>query len=414
MLFRPKKAPLGLGQFVKMGSKAAASLRRLPAAPGRGHSKVHGRKAAPPPPAHVDAKEALGAVAHDLKSASWLALAVLLLFWPRQAHGERPPSEGRIQRLQPGRGRSARSPSDIPPRGWHDILWRTWNEFNKDNIPSVGGGVSFFALLALFPGLAAFVALYGLFADFNDAVKQIEALAAVVPHDAVVFIGAQMIRISEQRGSTLSVAFVLTLALSLWSANSGMKAFLNGLNIAYGEKEKRGFMKLTLESLAFTIGGLALLLVAVGVVVGLPVMMPALDDAGAALSVLRWPILVLLMIGVLAVVYRYGPSREHARWRWVTWGSVTAAVLWVAASLGFSWYMSNLAHYDRTYGSFGAAAGAMTWLWMSVVIVLFGAELNAEIEHQTALDSTTGRPLPMGLRGAAMADSVGEAAPSRP
>ncbi len=160
-------------------------------------------------------------------------------------------------------------------------------------------------------------------------------------------------------------------------------------------------------------GGLLLLLLAVAMVVVLPVALPALDDAGPILSVLRWPVLVLLMMGVLAVVYRYGPSREHAQWRWVTWGSVASAVLWVASSLAFSWYMSNLAHYDRTYGSFGAAAGAMTWLWMSVVIMLFGAELNAEIEHQTAVDSTTGAPLPLGHRGAAMADTVGEAIQSK-
>ena len=360
-----------------------------------------------------DRPPALQAAARDLKSASWLALAALLLFWPRQGTDGGFPGEGRIQRLQPGRGRLAQSPSEIPPRGWRDILWRTFKEFNKDNVPWVGGGVTFFALLALFPGLAAFVVLYGLFADFNDAVQQIEALAAVVPHDAVVFIGAQMIRISEQSGSTLSLAFLVTVLLSLWSANNGMKAFLNGLNIAYGETEKRNFVHLTLHSLAFTLGGLALLLIAVTMVVALPVLMPALDDAGPILSILRWPVLVLLMIGVLSVVYRYGPSRQHARWQWVTWGSVTASVLWVASSLAFSWYMSNLAHYDRTYGSFGAVAGAMTWLWMSVVIVLFGAELNAEIEHQTAVDSTTGAPLPMGSRGAAMADSIGAAAPSK-
>ena len=408
MLIRSKSKVGALRRILQIGSRLRPPPRRK--------AKVKDR----PRPAQRDGRQfaesaggALRSAARDLKSASWLALAALLLFWPRAAHGGHAPSETRVQRLQPGRGRSARSPSQIPPRGWRDILWRTLKEFNKDNIPSVGGGVTFFALLALFPGLAAFVALYGLFADFNDAVKQIEALAAVVPHDAVVFIGAQMIRISEQRGSTLSAAFVVTLLLSLWSANNGMKALLNGLNIAYGETEKRDFVHLTLHSLAFTLGGLALLLIAVAAVVGLPVALPALDDAGPILAVLRWPILVLLMVLVLAVVYRYGPSREHARWRWVTWGSVTASALWVAASLAFSWYMSNLAHYDRTYGSFGAAAGAMTWLWMSVVIVLFGAELNAEIEHQTTVDSTTGRPLPMGRRGAAMADTIGEAAPSK-
>ena len=355
---------------------------------------------------------ALAAAAKDLKSASWIALAMLVVFWPRQAKvDDGQLSQSRFERLQPGHGRSARSPSQIPARGWRDVLWRTWQEFNKDNIPSVAGGVTFFVLLALFPGLAAFVALYGLFADFHDAVKHIEALAVIAPHDAVVFIGAQMILISEKRSSTLSVAFVVTLLLSLWSANGGVKAFLNGLNIAYGEREKRGIVMLTLESLAFTLGGLALVLASVTAVVLLPALLPALDHFGPVLGLLRWPGLMALMILMLAVVYRYGPSREHARWRWVTWGSVAAAMLWIAASLAFSWYMSNLAHYDRTYGSFGAAAGAMTWLWMSVVIVLFGAELNAEIEHQTAIDSTTGSPKPMGHRGAMMADSIGEAAP---
>ena len=358
------------------------------------------------PPA-ARAPTPLQKASHDLGKASWLALAALILFWPRA--GASGPSERRIEREQPGRGRAARSPAQIPLRGWHDILWRTWVEFNKDNISGVAGGVTFFALLALFPGLAAFVALYGLFADFHDAVKQIEAMAMVAPHDAVVFIGAQMIRISEQRNSTLSVTFVVTLLLSLWSANNGMKAFLHGLNVAYGEVEKRSFMKLTLHSLAFTLGGLLLLLIMVVAVVAVPVIAPQLSELDPVLDILRWPLLAAMMIFVLSVVYRYGPSREHARWRWVSWGGVVAAVLWIAASLAFSWYMSNLAHYDRTYGSFGAVAGAMTWLWMTVVIVLFGAELNAEIEHQTAVDSTTGPPLPLGQRGAEMADTVGEA-----
>ena len=362
-----------------------------------------------PPPA-ASAARPLAKAASELKSASWLALAALVLFWPRKTAEETPLNAQRIARLQPGHGRMARAPSQIPPRGWRDILWRTFREFNKDNVPGVAGSVTFFALLALFPGLAAFVALYGLFADFHDAVKHIEALAVIAPRDAVVFIGAQMIRISEQRSSTLSITFVVSLALSLWSANGGMKAFLNGLNIAYGEEEKRSFLKLTLESLAFTLSGLMFLLIAVSAVVVLPVLMPALDHGGPMLAVLVWPAMVALMILVLAVVYRYGPSREHARWRWVSWGSVVAALLWLAASLGFSWYMSNLAHYDRTYGSFGAAAGAMTWLWMSVVIVLFGAELNAEIEHQTARDSTVGHEKPLGARGAVMADTVGVAA----
>jgi membrane protein len=312
--------------------------------------------------------------------------------------------------LQPGRGRLARSPHEIPPRGWADILWRTWREFNKDQITAVAGGVTFFGLLALFPGLAAFVSLYGLFADFHDAVSHVEALAMVAPHDAVVFIGAQMIRLAEARPSTLSLAFAVSLALSLWSASAGVRALFNGLNVAYGEQEKRSYARRVAITLVFTLGALAFLLVCVGALVAVPLLLPVVTAAAPWLDLLRWPALLVLTTLGLAVVYRYGPSREHARWRWITWGSAIAALLWLGASLAFSWYMSNLAHYDRTYGSFGAAAGAMTWAWMSVVIVLFGAELNAEIEHQTAVDSTTGPPKPLGLRGARMADTVGRAA----
>ena len=318
-------------------------------------------------------------------------------------------TQSAVTRLQPGRGRDACSPREIPWRGWRDILWRTCREFQRDQIPTVASGVTFFGLLALFPGLAAFVTLYGLFADFHDAVEHVEALASLAPKDAVVFIGAQMIRISEQRPSTLSLAFVISLVLSIWSANSGVKALFNGLNIAYGETEKRGYLRLTLYSLIFTLGGLIFLLACVGALMIAPLIAPGLERGGPWQALIRWPALLTATMAGLAMLYRYGPSREHARWRWITWGSAAAAALWLAASLAFSWYVSNLAHYDRVYGSFGAAAGALTWAWMSVVIVLFGAELNAEIEHQTAMDSTTGEAKPMGLRGAAMADTIGKA-----
>ncbi len=352
-------------------------------------------------------RNVLRRVAKDLQWASWIALGAMLLFWPKRVIAVRESLHTHIAELEPGRGREARSPGQIPPRGWRDILWRTWRGFIKDQITTVAGGVTFFSLLSIFPGLAAFVALYGLFADFHDAIHDVEALAIVAPHDAVVFIGAQMIRIAEARSSDLSFTFVVSLLLSLWSANSGMKAFLNGLNVAYGEREKRNFLTLTLHSLAFTLGGLLVLLLSVAAMVALPLATPAVDDYVDVLNVLRWPALLAVMILVLAVVYRYGPSREHARWRWVSWGSTVAAVLWLVGSLAFSFYMAKLAHYDRTYGSFGAAAGAMVWLWMSVVIVLFGAELNAEIEHQTAVDSTSGPPQPLGRRGAVMADTIG-------
>jgi membrane protein len=341
-----------------------------------------------------------------LRLAPLVALGAAAL-WPRRGRGGL--AEKALNTLQPGRGRLARSPQEIPLRGWRDILWRTWREFNKDQITTVAGGVTFFGLLAFFPGIAAFVSLYGLFADFHDAVKHVEIMALLAPRDAVVFIGAQMIRIADGQPSSLSLTFVVTLLLSLWSANSGIKSLFNGLNVAYGEREKRSYLKRTLFGLLFTVAALAFLLVCMGVLVAVPLLLPIVQRAAPWLALLRWPLLLVMAMGALSVVYRYGPSRERARWQWITWGSAAATVLWLIASLAFSWYLSNLANYDKTYGSFGAAAGAMTWLWITNVIILAGAELNAEIEHQTAVDSTTGPPMPMGVRGAVMADTVGRA-----
>ncbi|MGZ8406889.1 MAG: YihY/virulence factor BrkB family protein, partial [Caulobacteraceae bacterium] len=180
------------------------------------------------------------------------------------------------------------------------------------------------------------------------------------------------------------------------------------LNIAYDEREKRGIIRLNLVTLAFTVGAVVFMMIALAVVVAVPIVLSFLGLNGSVMALLRWPALLAGMIAALAVVYRYGPSREHARWRWVTWGGVGASVLWIAGSLAFSLYLTSFAHYDRTYGSFGALIGVMMWLWMSSIIVLLGAELNSEIEHQTTVDSTTGAPQPMGARGAEMADTVGE------
>jgi membrane protein len=308
-----------------------------------------------------------------------------------------------------GRGRDARKPSQIPARGWGDILWRTWKEFNDDQVTRVAGAITFFGLLALFPGMAAFVALYGLFADVSTVREQLNVLAGFLPRDVLVFVAEQMLRIAGQKQSSLSFAFAGSLALSIWSANAGMKALIAGLNIVYDEREKRGMVKLTLTSLAFTVGGLIFLVVAFAGVVAAPIVLSVLGLGETALALLRWPALLLLMMFGLAVIYRYGPSRQRPRWRWVSWGGAAAAVLWIGGSLAFSVYLSNFAHYDRTYGSFGALVGVMMWLWLSATIILLGAELNSEIEHQTAVDSTTGPPQPLGRRGAAMADTVGQA-----
>lgn len=338
---------------------------------------------------------------------------------PREARAFAPGAEGKATPEEPARlaereaerGRHAEKPTDIPPKGWKDVLWRAFLGYRNDNIGSVAGAIAFSGITALFPALAAFVSIYGLFADVETARHQLAALAGVIPAGAATFIGEQMIRIAAQTQATLSVTFLLSIVLSIWGANSGMKALFGGLNIAYGEREKRGWFRLNAVTLAFTLGGVVFLALAMSAVVAVPVVLQFLhlDGLATALAMLRWPALLLMTMAALAVIYRYGPSRERPKWRWVTLGSVTASVLWLLGSALFSWYLANFAHYNTTYGSLGAVFGFMMWIWLSSVIVLVGAEVNAETERQTLKDSTTGAPKPLGARGADAADTVGEA-----
>ena len=340
----------------------------------------------------------------------WLALGVMLALWPRR-EGDLDASY--LARFEPGHGRTADSPEEIPPRGWRDILWRAWKEFSEDQILNVAAGVAFFGVLALIPGMAAFVSLYGLFADVSEAQKQLAALTGVLPADSLTFIGKEMTRLADSKTTSLSVTFVASFLLSIWSANAGVKGLFAGLNVAYEEEEKRGFLKLNLIGLAFTVMLLAFLVLAMAAMVAAPLIIQALDldPKSRILAALRWPILLLVVMGGLSAVYRFGPSREHPRWRWVTVGGAVAAFGWLVVSLLFSWYVGSFAHYDVTYGSIGAVVGFMTWLWLTATVILLGAELNAEVEHQTVKDTTTGAPQPMGLRGAEMADTLGMAAP---
>jgi membrane protein len=225
-------------------------------------------------------------------------------------------------------------------------------------------------------------------------------------------IGEQVKRIASKGDTTLGFTFFTGLGIALWSANAGMKAMFDALNVAYGETEKRSFIRLNLMSLGFTLGAIAFLLVLIAAVVVLPIALKFVglgDATETIISLARWPALFVCVIAGLAVLYRYGPSRADAKWRWVTVGSVLAAVVWMLTSMAFSWYVSNFGNYNETYGSLGAVVGFMTWIWLSTTIVLVGAELNAEMEHQTARDSTTGPEKPLGARGARMADDVGTA-----
>jgi membrane protein len=313
---------------------------------------------------------------------------------------------------EPGRGRHAEAPWQIPLRGWKDIFWRTYQQIGEDRLLAVAAGVVFYGLLALFPALTALVSLYGFFADPTTITQHLSAAGGILPSGGLSIIQEQVTRLATKSGTKLSLGFAFGLALALWSANSGMKAIIDALNVVYEEKEKRSFIKLNLVSLTLTIAGIASILLALAAVVVLPVALGYVGlgtKADMLFRIGRWPVLLALVIVGLAIVYRFGPSRREPRWQWLSVGSVFAAVAWLGSSALLSWYMANFANYDATYGSLGAVIGMMMWMWVSAIVILFGAQLNSEIEHQTVKDSTVEHDKPMGARGAVMADTVGKA-----
>lgn len=312
-----------------------------------------------------------------------------------------------------GRGRDAATPSEIPLKGWKDILWRLYHEVSEDRVMLIAAGATFYLLLALFPALAAFVSLYGFVADPVTIADHIAFLGGFLPSGGMEIIQSQLQSLAQQDQDALSVGFIVGLLLALWSANSGVKTLFDALNIAYEEEEKRSFITLNLWSFAFTLGAMLiaiLMIVSVGVVPAVLAILRLDGIAEALISILRWPVLLALIAVGISVLYRYGPSRNRAKWRWVTWGSVFATLVWIAASIGFSYYLQNFADYNATYGSLGAVIGFMIWTWISVIVLLIGAELDSEMEHQTARDSTAGPEKPIGERGATMADTVGKTA----
>ena len=311
-----------------------------------------------------------------------------------------------------GRGREARQPHHIPLRGWRDILLRVWDEVSEDRVSTVAAGTTFFILLSLFPALAALVSLYGLVADPATISAHLSRLYGYVPAALLDMIGDELQRLVDKRTGTLSFGFVSGLMLALWSANSGVRAVFDALNVAYGETEKRGFFDLLLISFGFTVGALVFFIALVNIVFLIPLLLKFLSLGPIGdLLMLVLPALIMFSVAILglAVLYRYGPSRAVPKWRWITPGSLASGIMWLIGSVGFSWYLANWGNYSATYGSLGAVIGVMMWIYLSLFVVLVGAELNAEIEHQTAIDTTTGPEQPMGSRGATMADSVGEA-----
>jgi membrane protein len=346
----------------------------------------------------------------DTPSVKWTiailaAAAAIAYFSPDQRGAVNGNDEG-------GRGRRADSPVEIPAAGWKDIFWRTYEQVQEDRLLAVAAGVVFYGLLALFPAITALVSCYALFADPGTISDHLATLGSFIPEGAFSIVQEQVERIVSKGDLKLGFAFGLSLLLAAWSANGGMKAIIDALNVVYDEDEKRGFLALNAVSLLFTFGALVCALAAIGLVIAAPIILAAVGLSDFSENLIRygrWPALALVVLLGLAVLYRYAPSRQSPKWRWVSVGSVLATFAWLAGSALLSYYLSNYAGYDATYGSLGAAIGMMMWMWMSTIVVLFGAELNSEIEHQTAKDSTDGGGKPMGMRGALVADTVGAA-----
>lgn len=287
------------------------------------------------------------------------------------------------------RGHEADHPGEIPPRGWKDILRRTWSEVSDQNLFLIAGGVTYAVLLALFPGLAALVSIYGLVFDAGHIERQIAALSGILPAQTQALLSQQLHSLVEASGRALGFAAVAGLLLALWSASRGMSGLITALNIAYEEKESRGFFKLNLIAIGLTLGLLAGGIVAIALVAVLPAVaqLLALGSTTQRLLLLaQWPLLIVLVMLGLAMLYRFAPDRDKPQWRWVSSGAVAATILWIVG------YVANFNSYDKTYGSLGGVVILLTWLYLSALMVLLGAVINAQSERQTSKDSTEGGP----------------------
>ena len=306
-------------------------------------------------------------------------------------------------------GIHAEKPTQIPWRGWKQILKRAWAENKADNMPIIGGGVAFFGFLAIFPALIALISIYGLVASPQSVAKQVESFSSQLPSSAADLIKTQLTSIVDNSGSALSLGLAVSILAALWSASGGVSNLITAVNIAYDEVETRNFVKLKLTSLALTLGAILFVIVTVGLLAVVPAVIQALPlgVVGTILAqIARWVLLLAVFAGSLAVLYRIAPDRDAPRFRWVSLGAVIVTVIWAVVSLGFALYVNKFGSYDKTYGTIAGVIVLMLWLYLTCYLVLLGAEINAEAEHQTAQDTTEGEPQPMGVRGAEMADTL--------
>jgi len=316
--------------------------------------------------------------------------------------------------LEPGAhalGRHAETPGDIPWLGWKAVLRRTLIEMLTDRVSLVAAGCAFYGTLALFPAMSMFISIYGMLFDPVTVEPQLEVLRGLVPPSAFTLIAERVHMLVSRPPGSLGLRLLFSTGITFWSSATGVKSIISALNIAYEEKERRSVLHFQLMSFTITLLGMLSAVIGLALLVGLPAILTELGFASHQKVLIRlasFALLVLAILTGLSLLYRYGPCRERPRWRWVTPGSIAATVLWVAASALFSIYVGQFATYDATYGPLGTVVGIMMWFWVTVYAVLLGAELNAELELQTVVDSTEGPPLPLGRRGAYVADHVAE------
>lgn len=308
------------------------------------------------------------------------------------------------------RGRDADSPLKMPPKAWWAVLKRSWAEMQQDNLSLIAAGVAFYAFTALVPLLGAIVLTYGLVAEPASVMRHFQELSTMLPGDAARLIGEQLLNVVNTAGSKKGFGLLFALALAFWGATKATGAIVTALNIAYEEEETRGFVKKTLINLAMVLGGVVLVgaaMVAIAVFAHLEDFFPRLPEILLLLGrLVSWLVLAAIGAAGVATLYRYAPDRDSAKWRWLTPGSLFAAIGWGLLTMGFGIYVANFGNYNATYGSLGAVIVLLTWLYLTALVLLLGAELNAELEHQTARDTTTGPDRPLGTRGAEMADRV--------
>lgn len=309
------------------------------------------------------------------------------------------------------RGRDADAPQHIPAPGWKDVLKRVKQGIKDDRLSLISAGLAYYALFAFVPALSSLVLMYAWISDPNEIQGHISAMSNILPPEAQEILTKELGSLAGNASGAIGFGAIGTLLLALWSASKGSKAIIEAMNIIYEEEESRGFFKLNFFALGMTLLGIVMAILAIGVVVIVPVVMNFFDFLPMT-SILATAGSWLLLLGIfsfyLSFAYRFGPNRENAQWKWVSWGAVFSAVAWALVSALFSWYAKEFGNFNKTYGSLGAIIVLMTWFYLSSFVILIGAEINAEMEHQTSRDSTTGPEKPMGEREATMADTLGE------